>query len=68
MICAKMNKFSNFVTTNSFLALLPLFVKEVQCLPTLLVVKVAKNLEYERANSDHAGEQGDRSRRGMGFP
>ena len=66
-----MNKFLNFITANSansFLALLPLFVKEVQCLPTLLVVKVAKNLEYERANSDHAGEQGDRSRWGVGFP
>ena len=34
--------FSNFVTANNFLALLPLFVKEVQCLLTLPVVKVAK--------------------------
>ena len=37
-----MNKFLNFVTANSFLALLPLFVKEVWCLPTLPIVKVAK--------------------------
>ena len=63
-----MNKFLNFVTTNSFSALLPLFVEEVQCLLTLLVVKVAKNLECGGANSDHAGEQRDRSRWGVGFP
>ena len=63
-----MNKFSNFVTTNNFLALLPLFVKEVQCLLTLPVVKVAKISECGRANSNHAGEQGDRSRWGVGFP
>ena len=37
-----MNKFLNFVTANSFSALLPLFVKEVQCLPTLPIVKVMK--------------------------
>ena len=64
----KMNKFSNFVTANSFSALLPLFVKEFQCLLTLSIVKVAKSLECGRANSDHAGEQGDRSRWGVGFP
>ena len=63
-----MNKFLNFVTANSFLALLPLFVKEVQCLPTLPIVKVAKSLECGRANSNHAGEQRDRSRWGVGFP
>ena len=37
-----MNKFSNFVTANSFSALLPLFVKEVQCLPILLIVQLPK--------------------------
>ena len=63
-----MNKFLNFITANSFSALLPLFVKEVQCLPTLLVVKVAKDLECERAKFDHAGEQRDHSRWGVGFP
>ena len=62
-----MNKFLNFVTANNFLALLPLFVKEVQCLPTLPIVKVAKDLECGRAKSDHAGEQGDHSRWGVGF-
>ena len=62
-----MNKFLNFVMANSFSALLPLFVKEVQCLSTLPVVKVAKSLECGRANFDHAGEQGDHSRWGMGF-
>ena len=40
-----MNKFLNFVTANSFSALLPLFVKEVQCLLTLPVAKVAKSSE-----------------------
>ena len=64
----KMNWFSNFVTAISFLALFPLFVKEVQCLPTLPIVKVAKSSECERANPDHAGEQGDRSCWGVGFP
>ena len=68
MLCAKMNMFSNFVMANNFSALLPLFVKEVQCLPTLLVVKVTKSSEYGRANSNHAGEQRDHSRWGMGFP
>ena len=63
-----MNKFSTFVTTNNFSALLPLFVEEVWCLPTLPMVKVAKNLERGRINSDHAGERGGRSRWGMGFP
>ena len=63
-----MNKFSTFVTANRFLALLPLFVKEVWCLPILLIVKVAKNSECGRANSDHAGEQGGPSRWGVGFP
>ena len=53
---------------NNFLALLPLFVKEVQCLLTLPIVKVAKSSECGRANSDHAGEQRDRSRRGVSFP
>ena len=37
-----MNKFSNFVTANGFLALLPLFAKEVPCFSTLPIVKVAK--------------------------
>ena len=37
------------------------------CLPTLLIVKVAKNSECGQANSDHAGEQGGRSYWGMGF-
>ena len=63
-----MNKFLKFVMANSFLAFLPLFVKELQCLPTLPIVKVAKSSECGRANSDHAGEQGDHSRWGMGFP
>ena len=63
-----MNKFSTFVTANSFSALLPLFVEEVWCLPTLPIVKVAKNLKCRRINSDHAGEQGDRSRWGVGLP
>ena len=63
-----MNKFLNFVMANSFSALLPLFVKEVQCLLILPVVKVAKSSECGRANSDHASEQGDRSRWGVGFP
>ena len=63
-----MNKFSTFVMANNFLALLPLFVEEVWCLPTLPIVKVAKNLECGRINSDHAGEQGGRSRWGVGFP
>ena len=63
-----MNKFSTFVTANIFSALLPLFVKEVWCLPTLLIVKVAKNSECGRANSDHVGEQGGHSHWGMGFP
>ena len=62
-----MNKFLNFVTANSFLALLPVFGKEVWCLPTLPIVKVTKNSECGRANSDHAGEQGGRSRYGVGF-
>ena len=62
-----MNKFSTFVTTNSFSALLPLFVEEVWCLLALPIVKVAKNSKCGRANSDHAGEQGGRSLRGMGF-
>ena len=53
---------------NSFSALLPLFVKEVQCLLTLPVVKVVKSSECDRANSDHAGEQGDHSRWGVSFP
>ena len=42
LICAKMIKFSSFVTANSFLAFLPLFVKEAWCLPTLPIVKVTK--------------------------
>ena len=63
-----MNEFSTFVMANSFSAFLPLFVKEVWCLPTLLTVKVAKNLEYGRSNSDHAGEQGGHSHWGVGFP
>ena len=63
-----MNKFSTFVTANSFLAFLPLFVKVVWCLSTLLIVKVAKNLECVSANSDHAGEQGGHNRWGVGFP
>ena len=63
-----MNKFLNFVTANSFLALLPVFGKEVWCLPTLPIVKVTKSLECGRANYDHAGEQGDHSRWGVGFP
>ena len=63
-----MNKFSNFVTTNSFSALLPLFVKEVRCLPTLLIVMVIKSSECGQDNSDYAGEQRDRSRWGVGFP
>ena len=63
----KMNKFLNFVTANSFSALLPLFVKEVRCLPTLPVVKVTKDLVCRRANSDHAGEQRDHSHWGVGF-
>ena len=37
-----MNKFSNFVTANSFSGLLPLFAKEVQCLLILPRVKVTK--------------------------
>ena len=37
-----MNKFSTFITANSFLAFLPLFVKEAWCLPTLPIVKVMK--------------------------
>ena len=37
-----MNKFSTFITTNNFLALFPLFVEEVWCLPTLPIVKVMK--------------------------
>ena len=41
-----MNKFSTFVMANNFSDLLPPFVKEVWCLPTLLIVKVAKNSEY----------------------
>ena len=62
-----MNKFLNFVTANSFTALLPLFVKEVQCLLTLPIVKVAKSSECGQANFDHAGEQGGHSRWGVGF-
>jgi len=31
-----------FVIANNLLALLPLFVKEVYCIPTLLIVKVIK--------------------------
>ena len=38
----KLNKFSTFVTANRFSALLPLFVEEVWCLPTLPIVKVTK--------------------------
>ena len=63
-----MNKFSTFVTANSFSALLPLFVEEVWCLSTLPIVKVAKNSECRRANSDHAGEQRHRSHLGIGIP
>ena len=63
-----MDKLSNFVTANSFLALLPLFVKEVWCLPTLPIVKVTKSSECGQTNSDHTGEQGDHSRWGVGFP
>ena len=37
-----MNKFSTFVTANSFSTLLPLFVKEVWGLPTLPIDRVAK--------------------------
>ena len=39
----KMNKFSTFVMANSFLAFLPLFVKEAWCLLTLPIVKVVKS-------------------------
>ena len=46
----------------------PPFCKEVRCFPTLPVVKVVKDLECGRANSDHDGEQRDRSRWGVGFP
>ena len=63
-----MNKFLDFITTNNFLALLPLFVKAVQCLLTLPIVKVAKSSECGRANSDQASEQGDHSHQGVGFP
>ena len=66
-LCKKINKFSTFVTANSFSALLPLFVEEVWCLLTLPLVKVAKNLECGRINSDHAGEQGGRSHWDVGF-
>ena len=63
-----MKKFLNFVTANSFSALLPLFVEEVWCLLALPIVKVIENLECGRINSDYAGEQGGCSRRGVGFP
>ena len=63
-----MNKFSTFVTANNFSAFLPLFVEEGWCLLTLLIVKVAKNSECGRANSNHVGEQGGHSRWGVGFP
>ena len=62
-----MNWFSNFVMTINFSSLLPLFVKEFQCLPTLPVAKVAKGSKCGRANSDYAGERDDRSRWGVGF-
>ena len=41
---------------------------QVWCLPTLPVVKVTKNSECRRANSDDAGEQGGHSHWGVGFP
>jgi len=63
-----MNRFSTFVMANNFLAFLPLFVKEIWCLLTLFIVKVAKNSECGRAKSDHAGEQGGHSCWGVGFP
>ena len=37
-----MDKLLIFIIANNFLALLPLFVKKVQCISTLSIVKVMK--------------------------